>query len=632
MPAWGRYLEIRRAVVPDSVKTAMARMSRSWAACAADSQMVSEMERGAPSRRRRKTPRCMWSSASATMRAMMATASRGYLPAAVSAESMTASVPSKMALATSEASARVGRGFSIMDSSIWVAVMTGLRQSAARRMTCFWMMGTFSGATSTPRSPRATITPSATSRISSRCSMAWGFSSLAITGTPAWRAAMSRLASRTPSAVRTKETATRSTPCFRPNSRSSWSFSVTAGTRTTAPGRLMPLCSPSRPPLMTSHSRSSPRTARTRSSMRPSASRMREPASTSRASSGKVVERTEAVPGTSRGVRVSSEPALSATGVRYFRRPVRILGPERSWRMPRERPSRSAARRRRSMRRACSSCVPMEERPVAHAFGDGVGMEQGVELGSHQHDDGKNVHPDQQGDGGAEGAVDEVVGGHRLHVPGEDHRGGEPQSGGHAGAGQHAMPGLRSRQAVMVDEGDDGDAGQGGDGPAPQCPQEEDEGPDLPPTVQGKPGLELIAKGYQQGGEGHGHEGEKDEEDGDGALLPHARGLGEAIGAAEAIHPGDHDAGGGQQRDEGSGDEQARGPLLSGVEVGDGLRGRPRRQHGAHGGGHLADEDVSLLGVRKGAGHHQQQRKQREGGGVGGGLGDGKAVVLEGAP
>ncbi len=49
-----------------------------------------------------------------------------------------------------------------------VAVMTGLRPTEARRITCFWMTGTFSGAISTPRSPRATMTPSAASRISSR--------------------------------------------------------------------------------------------------------------------------------------------------------------------------------------------------------------------------------------------------------------------------------------------------------------------------------------------------------------------------------------------------------------------------------------------------------------------------------
>src|SRR5258706_595519 len=70
-------------------------------------------------------------SASSIMRAIMLTASTGYFPEAVSAESMTASEPSKIALATSEASARVGRGFSVMDSSICVAVITGRRNSAA---------------------------------------------------------------------------------------------------------------------------------------------------------------------------------------------------------------------------------------------------------------------------------------------------------------------------------------------------------------------------------------------------------------------------------------------------------------------------------------------------------------------
>ena len=119
-----------RAVLPVSVKMAMAPMGRSSAACAMASQMVSATESPRCSRRRRVWPRSpMLHSASTTMRAMMETDSRGYWPLAVSAESMTASVPSKMALATSLASARVGRGFSIIDSSICVAVMTGLRQA-----------------------------------------------------------------------------------------------------------------------------------------------------------------------------------------------------------------------------------------------------------------------------------------------------------------------------------------------------------------------------------------------------------------------------------------------------------------------------------------------------------------------
>ena len=58
--------------------------------------------------------------------AISTTVSSGYLPAAVSAESITASVPSSTALATSLTSARVGTGLVIIDSIICVAVMTTL--------------------------------------------------------------------------------------------------------------------------------------------------------------------------------------------------------------------------------------------------------------------------------------------------------------------------------------------------------------------------------------------------------------------------------------------------------------------------------------------------------------------------
>ncbi len=56
---------------------------------------------------------------------MVRTASTGYAPAAVSPDSITAEVPSKIALATSLTSARVGVGLRCIESSIWVAVMTG---------------------------------------------------------------------------------------------------------------------------------------------------------------------------------------------------------------------------------------------------------------------------------------------------------------------------------------------------------------------------------------------------------------------------------------------------------------------------------------------------------------------------
>ena len=73
-----------------------------------------------------------------------------------------------MALATSVISARVGRGFSTMESSIWVAVMTGLPASMHWAIMSFWMMGISVKSISTPMSPRATMMPSATERISVR--------------------------------------------------------------------------------------------------------------------------------------------------------------------------------------------------------------------------------------------------------------------------------------------------------------------------------------------------------------------------------------------------------------------------------------------------------------------------------
>jgi len=123
-------------------------------------------------------------STSRAMRSIIFTASTGYFPAAVSPLSITASVPSMTALATSAASARVGRGFRIIESSIWVAVMTVFPRLLVSRMMRFCTIGTFSAPTSTPRSPRATMAPSAASRISSRFATASGFSILAISGVP----------------------------------------------------------------------------------------------------------------------------------------------------------------------------------------------------------------------------------------------------------------------------------------------------------------------------------------------------------------------------------------------------------------------------------------------------------------
>ena len=138
----------------------------------------------------------------ATMRSIMLTASNGYWPAAVSADSITASAPSNTAVATSEASARVGAGAVIMLSSICVATTTGLPSCRASRTMRFCASGTSSGGSSTPRSPRATITASVSAMMASKFSSACGFSSFTMIQA---RPATSALASATSSGRCTKD-------------------------------------------------------------------------------------------------------------------------------------------------------------------------------------------------------------------------------------------------------------------------------------------------------------------------------------------------------------------------------------------------------------------------------------------
>src|ERR1022692_1115319 len=154
---------------------------------------------------------CRHSRSAATMiRSMVATASTGYWPTPVSADSITASAPSSTALATSETSALVGLGAEIMDSSICVATMTGLALSLARVMARFCTIGTCSSGSSTPRSPRATISPSKASSTSGSAATACGFSIFAMSGSLAPISSMIARTGAASSGPCTKDNATMS--------------------------------------------------------------------------------------------------------------------------------------------------------------------------------------------------------------------------------------------------------------------------------------------------------------------------------------------------------------------------------------------------------------------------------------
>ena len=70
--------------------------------------------------------------------AIVATDSSGYLPFADSPESIVASVPSITALKTSDTSERVARGFSVIVSSMFVAVITTLPAAFTLEVIIFW--------------------------------------------------------------------------------------------------------------------------------------------------------------------------------------------------------------------------------------------------------------------------------------------------------------------------------------------------------------------------------------------------------------------------------------------------------------------------------------------------------------
>ena len=184
---------------------------------------------------------------------MVSTDSTGRVPAAVSPESITAEEPSKMALATSLTSARVGLGFRSMESSIWVAVITGFPLDTVERMICFWIFGPSPISSSTPRSPLATIIPFAASTISTMFSIPSRFSILAmiaISAPCAWKRLLSRSISE---AFLTKDAAKYSTSCTAAKSTSVLSSYSMSSRALVLSGKLTPLLSLSTPPQITLH-------------------------------------------------------------------------------------------------------------------------------------------------------------------------------------------------------------------------------------------------------------------------------------------------------------------------------------------------------------------------------------------
>ena len=214
--------------------------------------------------------------------------------------------------------------------------------------------GTCCGGSSTPRSPRATMMPSASATMGSSWSMAAGFSSLAMIQA---RSPMISRASRRSSARCTKDSATQSTPRVRPKSRSARSLAVSGEIGSTTPGTLTPLRSDSTPPTSTVVSAKSGPKASTRRRSLPSSSSSSVPASSAAKISGWGRLARLASPAAGSRSRRKDAPAASVT-LPSAKRPTRSLGPCRSISTPIGRPISCSTSRIVRRRSAWSSWLP----------------------------------------------------------------------------------------------------------------------------------------------------------------------------------------------------------------------------------------------------------------------------------
>jgi len=272
-------------VPPDSVIATTARTPM----CSDRNMVAIAMAWSARSRPRRAASKSVSAtncfSAPTQIRAIASTAFTGQLPAADSCDSITASVPSITALATSSTSARVGIGLSTIDCSICVAVITTFSRATASRMIFFCRPGNSASPISTPRSPRATITTSLASTISVRFSIASARSTFATSAALLPCALATRRASCMSSALRQNETAMKSTCIPAATAISSRSFSVIAPSDSPPPCLFRPLRLDSTQSLSTVVTMRSPSTATTCNWTMPSSSSNRSPGTTSPVSS-----------------------------------------------------------------------------------------------------------------------------------------------------------------------------------------------------------------------------------------------------------------------------------------------------------------------------------------------------------
>ena len=259
-----------------------------------------------------------------------------------------------------------------------------------------------------------------------------------------------------------------------------------------------------------------------------------------------------------------------------------------------------------------------------------LAVEDAVELRAEQDAEGGEVEPDEGGDGGAQGAVDDGVVGDAGDVEAEGEGDGEPEQGGGDGAGGDAAPALFAAGAEMVDGAENGRAGEESEGPAGQPPK-------ISTTTRSSCWefsiIQCSMVWPKMSTKVAMESGTSEMGTSKSARMRTSNQLhcsGKLIGAAEALHKGEHDAERGEDGERYGGEQDLEREGTAGLEIG------LEQRHGVGGeelfGG--AAQGVEERCCRRDQGEHgggdQEGREEHQHAGVGGGLGGIEDVVGDG--
>ena len=144
-------------------------------------------------------------------------------------------------------------------------------------------------------------------------------------------------------------------------------------------------------------------------------------------------------------------------------------------------------------------------------------------------------------------------------------------------------------------------------------------------------GLNAIAEGNQDGREAERDAGQNDQGERDHPLFHQPPALGQFVAAAKALHPRDHDAGPGPQRDQRSRDQHAHRTLGCASQIRQ-RRGAARGKNLAQRVGNLAQVGFSMARSGQHRPDQQQRGEKREDGRIRRRFSGGERVMLKRAP